>query len=133
MIIYCPEICVKDVSVHLLLILSSQSPIRVLLPGVPRTSRRRWSSVLKHKFYSLIREWRGTSSCSRAHAFLTGRGRGCFIGIRQWGEGRALAGGTAELLGLQIAVPGAVSLRTARGCHLELSAVCRGSAHSPPG
>ena len=44
----------------------------------------------KGKSYSLIRGWRGGSSPSRAHAFVTGRGWGCSIEFL--GAGRVVMG-----------------------------------------
>ena len=81
----------------------------------------------KGTLYSLIREWRGGSSRSRAraaHALLTGHGRGCFIGILGSGAGHGVLAWRAQLCRSgsrsQCRVQG---LRTARRRHLELSAV----------
>ena len=53
----------------------------------------------KGKFYSLIRERRLVSSCSRAQALRTGCGRGCFIGISSAGGGGGVLAGRMQLRG----------------------------------
>lgn len=79
----------------------------------------------KGTLYSLMREWRGGSSRSRAgaaHALLIGRGRGCFIGILGSGAGHGVLAWRTQLCCFgsrsQCRV---LRLRTTRRRHLELS------------
>ena len=107
----------------------SQFPARVLLPMSLATIKKDPGGFgSKGKLHALIKEWRGRSFCfqsprspNRSWAGLQeGRGRGSY-----WA-------GAAVQLRLQIQVPGAASLHTARHRrHLELSVPRRASARSP--
>ena len=73
----------------------------------------------KRELCSLIKEWRGESSSSRARALLMGCGRGCFIGTTSWGGVGFSLGSRCMLLRLQLLVWGPESL------HMVPQLTCR--------
>lgn len=110
----------RYISSPLLLTLPSWAPVKGPCVGcrVVGANRMRLSLVQKERRALLFDQ--GTErckSCSRVPTTLTGRGRGCFIGISPQGGGwRACS--RAQLLGLRLHIavpmPGATSLCTAQ-------------------